>query len=588
MEICSKHVDKATVEANNRVSLLLAKSLYHIYRRQAFIIEELKNTRKLQAVREFNALFQNCYDNARKVIDILASLLDANTLDDEGSKMLDIAMIDYSRETNKLNECNRCLMCRKKAKLCRSHVFPRTILEKFCSSLSRPGSKKNVTSIRQGKLESAKTLTTFLLCLSCEEILNKGGEEKFSHRFLDTIYDKNNPSSPTSSHDIQYGSWLYNFCVGLVFRGIGQYFPHCYSNSELMYQFFAQCRHYLLGNSCALSNARKLPNIAVILNPTSAEAKKIPGFINFALNYPLSTTNSSLPLDGVIPTTAERIYYLLIHFGIINVILLVEPSQICLLPDDTILHPEGGVLPILEDSKRGDIIPKGLWKFFEQTAVELETEHVQMSLSRLKWQEDNVLVEPNEDKVELYGFMPSFDKDTKNFGGVISSATIADVEKTIDFLPSGFHINHRSHVTSVTLPDNHKLILHYTFTNEIGKGESVFLAIDDELKRPYIIYHCYHLGLQMHVAFFVNSETSEAEEYLQDKNSMIRVDDVEKFTKFRKRISKILPQMVLSKGIISLSSLLCRTRVRLVIAVVIELILHACCLSFFFFLFRDF
>ena len=40
-------------------------------------------------------------------------------------------------------------------------------------------------------------------------------------------------------------------------------------------------------------------------------------------------------------------------------------------------------IPKIED--RNTIIPKGLWTMFEQTAVEIETEHVRMSLSRLKW-----------------------------------------------------------------------------------------------------------------------------------------------------------------------------------------------------------
>ena len=550
---------------NDTMNLLLAKSLYHVYRRQAFNLEELKNTHKLQAGKKYSSLSQTCYDNARKVIDILTSFLDAGLLDEEGSKMLDLAMIDYSRETNKLNECSRCLMCRKKAKLCRSHVFPRNILEKFCSSLSRPGSKKNMTSFRQGKLESAKTFTTFLFCLECEAILNRGGEEAFSNNFLDTIYDKSDPSSPRSDHHIHYGSWLYNFCAGLMFRGIGQYFPHGYSNTQEIYEILLRCRNYLL---CALDDEAKLPSIAVVLNPTSvqlsSDAKKSPGFMNLALNYPLDETSSALPLDGIVPTTADRVYYFLIHFGIINVILFVEPSQKRHLPENATVSPEGGVLHVLEDEKRADTIPKGLWKFFEQTAVALETEHVEMSLSRLKWQEDNVLIEPTEERVELFGVMPSFDKDAETFGGIIEPASIVSVEKTVDFLPPGFQINHRDQLTSVILPDGHKLILHYTFTDGGGVGESVFLAIGDDLQRPYIIYHCYHPGLQMHAAFFINSKTFEAEEYLPDKNPKVRVGNIERFSIFRAKVPKILPQIILSKGISSLPALLCRVRIRFV------------------------
>ena len=390
---------------------------------------------------------------------------------------------------------------------------------------------------------------------------------QFAAKFLDKVYNKCDPTSPSSQHVITYESWLFHFCVGLVFRGLGQFFPHGYSNVNEVYEVFVQSRQYLLGiSSESVCMKSKPPLIAVLINPTSTVSSgstRSPGFMNFALNYPLNEINSSLPLDGIVPPTLDQIYYFIIHFGIINVISLVDPSQKSHLPQQCLIQPEGGGLHILEDKERASTIPKGLWTMFEQTAVDVETEHVRMSLSRLKWQEDNVLTEPAQEVAELFGFMPSFEKDTKDFGNVLCPASIAGVEKTLDFLPEGFQVNHRAHVNSVVLPEEHKLIFHYTFTKGQGNGESVFVAVGSEHpEKPYIIFHTYQPGLQMHVAFFVNVESFEAEEFLSDKDPRIRVSDVRRFTSFREKVPELLPQLILSKGASSLSSLLRRIQIR--------------------------
>ena len=569
-EICSKHYEQSsTIDESNALCLFLAKSVFHIYRRQAFQLQEVKDTQKVQSGKNYQVLHQECYKSARKVIDLLCSALDGGFIDDEGSKMLDIAMIDYSRETNKLHECKRCLLCLKTAKLCRSHIFPRGILERFCASMTTPEkSKKNITHFRQGKLTSPKVLTTFLLCEDCETILSQGGEVHFSSKFVDKIYNPCDPKSPSLEHIITYEGWLYHFCVGLIFRGLGQFFPHNYSNTNDVYSLFVQSRKYLLGTLSAKST---LPLIAILINPNEIapeSAKSVAGFMNFSLNYPLIESSSSLPLDGIMPATPEKIYYFLVHFGIINVISLVDSSQEVHLSSQCIIQPGGGVLHIPESEERNEIIPKGVWTMFEQRAVEIETEHVRMSLSRLKWQ-DNVLTEPAKEIVEVFGFMPSFEKDIKDFSNTLRPASVAGVEKTLDFLPEGFQVIHRAQHNSVLLPEGHQLLLHYTFTTGHGSGESVFLAVGTNrpfsLNKPYIIYNFYRPGLQMHAAFFVNHKSFVAEEFLPEKDPRIRLNDVPHIIQFRERVPNVLPQIILSKGISNFSSLLQRIQKRYII-----------------------
>ena len=287
--ICTRHYEQSFEPAESNVlCLILAKSHFHIYRRQAFQLQEMEITQKVQSGKKFHILHQECYKIARKVIDLLCRALDGGFIDDEGSQMLDIAMIDYSRETNKLNECNRCLLCLKAAELLRSHIFPRGILERFSASMTIPEkSKKNITHFRRGKLTSSKALSTFLLCQSCENILSQNGEAHFSSKFLEKLYNPSDPISPSSEHIIFYDGWLYHFCIGLIFRGLGQFFPHGYSNTSAVYNMFVQSRKYLLGTTSAKPT---LPLIAIIINPneiTPESAGSVAGFMNFSLNYPL-------------------------------------------------------------------------------------------------------------------------------------------------------------------------------------------------------------------------------------------------------------------------------------------------------------
>lgn len=569
-EICAKYSNKLSSTENQDDMQLLklyeGKSLFHVYRRQAFHLQEMQDTKGIRTGKKYRLLHRQCYDNARKLINLLTVALDKGFIDEEGSRMLDLAMIDYSRETNKLNECSRCLLCRKNARLHRSHVFPRNILEKFCSSMERPEKgKQSITPVRPGPLQSPKGVTTFLFCESCEDIFNRNGEMQFSPKFLSKLYDMSIPESPKSEHHIHYERWLYQFCVGLVFRGLAQVYPHNYHNKDDVYQFFTQCRKYLLNTEATASS--ELPKIALLVNPTCAPLETTkPGFMDFALNYPLQEASSSLSLDGAVSKSPDRIFYFLVHFGIINIIGIVDPSEECHLPSNCFVQPASGVLKVPIDQERYKIIPKGLWMLFEETAVEVETEHVRMSLSRLKWQEDNILTDPPEQAVNTFGFAPSFHRDVEDQGKVLRPASIANVEKTFNFLPEEFQLHHKEEHSLVVTPEGHKLIFHYTSTDGSGSGHSVFLAVGVEgafpPNRPYIIYHFYRPGLQMHAAFFVNIETFQPEEFLSDKDPKIRISDVQRFVRFRQDVPTLLPKILLSKGVYSLKSLLRRIQMR--------------------------
>ena len=96
---------------NDKLNLKIwrAKSLFKVYKREQRYLR-LKSLSKS----EYYQLHKKCYEKTKEVIGILGMALDNDCLDSEGSKMFDLAMMDYIHGTNKLNDCKRCYLCRRK------------------------------------------------------------------------------------------------------------------------------------------------------------------------------------------------------------------------------------------------------------------------------------------------------------------------------------------------------------------------------------------------------------------------------------------------------------------------------------------
>ena len=570
IKMCEKYLDKFTssIECGDAhlLKLYKGKSLFCMYRRQAFQIELLEK-KGIKSGKKYQLMHKQCFDIAGECIGLLISAFDGEFIDDEGLKMLDLAMIDFSKETNKLNDFNRCLLCQKNAKLHRSHIFPRSILEKFGKGMSRPEkTKQNITPMRPGPLQSPRSaMTTFLFCDACEHLFSRNGEMQFSPMFLDVLYNIKSSNSLANEHHISYEKWLYQFCIGLMFRFLAQFYPHDFSNDNDIYKFFTLCRKYLLSSDNIAKD--DLPDIAVFVNPVSVVPKEAKvGFMDHALNYPLILSSSSLPLDGIDQKTPDKIFYFIVHFGIINVIGIVNSAQKEGLPADCFIHEAGGVLHVPDNQERYNAMPRGLWKYFKHQAVEIEAEYLQMSLSRLNWQEDNVLTEPPEELVNLFSFIPSYDRDIEDQAQKLRPATVAGAEKTLNFLPKGFQLYHYEEKRSVFIPDNHKLIFHSNTRNASKLSHTLFLAVGNEgifsFNRPYIICHIYQHGLQLHSAFFINPNTLQAEDFLPDSDPKIRAKDIKPFSLIRENMPALLKQILLSKGVCNLKYLLRRIEMR--------------------------
>ena len=128
-EECISECDK--IKWHPQASLLKAKAYFQIYRS-----EQRRIKTAVMQPKEFHQKHAACYKKAKVAIALLGNLLDSCHIDEnhECSKLLDLAMIDYLQATNNLRDCGRCLLCRKRAKLKRSHMWPKSLLDAFVSS----------------------------------------------------------------------------------------------------------------------------------------------------------------------------------------------------------------------------------------------------------------------------------------------------------------------------------------------------------------------------------------------------------------------------------------------------------------------
>lgn len=233
LELCEqRHMD---------CKLLLGKLLFHQYQREQRILEHKKDYFTLHDMHAEGKI-KDCYDKASKTIRILGFCLDCNSIDDDGLDMLNIALLDYVRETTGLKEIKRCYLCLKRAPVRKSHICPHTIQKIIANKVNptvTPNSGHFITTLtKRHSVSTPKTDTKWLLCDDCELKLSRNGEQQFA-----TLFQNIFPQ--VKMYDIKYGSWLYEFCVGLFFRCMTTVRNFGVSNEKEIFRFNQACRKYL-------------------------------------------------------------------------------------------------------------------------------------------------------------------------------------------------------------------------------------------------------------------------------------------------------------------------------------------------------
>jgi hypothetical protein len=571
ISLCKKFAENLILkDGKNKAMYLMGKANFHVYQKKKFQLKK-QSQAELQHTQEYQELHKECYQMAKSVVGLLGAALDNGflVLCPEELKMLDMAMIDYIIEAK--GDCGRCLLCFQKQKLRKSHYFPRAILETLSRGSSKPLDQKifRCGPDYYGASKSVRELYYLMFCSRCENLFSNHGETQFNPQFLLKIYDESNPHQPTALQDIEYGKWLYQFCVGVIFRGLAvrNSCSDMFVNSERVYHLFHKCRRLL----CFINPTQNFPQVktspledvkvAILVNPS--EVLDQPSLSSVLTSQVINYINIQSALDDDVISRPHWLHAFVVHFGVINVLVSIEPSELN-VSSEFIINPSGGHFTVPADVDRGMKLPKGIWKAFELEAVQSDMDIIQLPDRVAREFEIKKIQQPSELHQTLFPTIKSEIKAAETLLTRVMPSSLPEAIKISNFLPDQFIIRPPSAPTSVFLPTGHSILVHRSYNLGKDTGDTLFLAVGSDkaysLDKPYVLYHHYEPGLQLHYGIFVSAITLEAQESLQDRKpkTILKGTDFDVVENFRRICHIKLKETLGEKGIANCMSLLKR------------------------------
>lgn len=534
-------------DVNNYMLLMKAKSLFQIFVDEIVMLKRQKG----QVQEKFYRLqHSDCYAKVKQCIFALGTLLDKGELNAEGSQLLDLSMIHYAYETNDLRSCKRCLLCRKVAKLQRSHIWPRALLQELSSGVEVPDTKKSylVSWQPQNRFWSPKEITFFLFCESCEHLLNQFGESQFIPHFFRKVHNSLCPDQ-----EIVYGPWLYQFCIGIIFRGLLNPALMKFVNGDETYSLLESCRTFLLtiSDSSSLNDDNSLPQVYIFLNQVGSDTvskDSINHLLKLRTFFGVEEIDMS---DGKI-TKPRSAQYFLAHFGTVNILTKFKASTYKLHPTCKI-SSSGGSFNVPANSQRQHLIPPGVW------TVLLSLTDFQVN-RYMEGQNPGGLQQISKENIDLLGLLSSGERDLSSM--LLQIQLFASSPKMISFLPREFIVRH----SGIELPHQHRVLLHYLIIHKDSSQDTLFLCAGTggnySLKRLYVIYHYFKGGFELAAAFFISSDDLTAQEFLPESQDLPTLNKISQVSSIRQYIHKLLPTILQEKGFLSFRSLSCRIHER--------------------------
>ena len=511
--VCSELIEEITgdEEVKCKAKLLKGKAVFYGYQRKLMYYMTKKSELSKPDERK---LISECFQSISETISHLGRALDDAYIDQEGSRLLDWAMIDCTRETNWLVRCNRCFLCRRFDRLCKSHVFPRFQLEQSDGGKAIFGHDKH-------RLKSAKECWIWLCCRRCEGIMTQNAENDFSTRF-------------PSTGSVEYSSWLFNYCCTILFRTFAcMKFPLTFNDNEI-YQAFLSCRKHLLSLSVKIKNVDLTPTkmekhqLQLLSTVVTEEIKPflfvLPDEIFFerkqgVLEQGMRNTDTLCFLsfrrliDGYKDLARQPHFFVAYSKGI-AILLPFSPSAQCVLPQSCCISSQNGTYTIPGEREAIKLIPKGLWELHHMCAVEYfqsltEALRQMTPLAADKMVLDRAFAGISNLLEDFYSISEAMDKSGKgseapaeiedngdpksraldSSSDVLAIPFLPLVGKAqISMLPPDFKI-YQSRFSSIKLPRGHQILLHHV---EDSSNLTVFIVVSDSgdfsLDKPYIIY----------------------------------------------------------------------------------------------------
>ena len=608
VDVCNKAIQVKSGDdfPVRTLNILRGKALYH-----KFIKEQRRLQLSTLTVDMKIALKEACYKVNRQVIELLGRAFDDRLFDDndETAYMLDRAMMDCVFNANMLSSCHRCYLCRrnlkkieevvsptpelsqpekageetsqqeqnvsdlsppkgnrgKKAeKLIKSHIIPRAILEQLCGSLSKNKqvilSTKSSIRASEERLLTPAELAYYMLCPKCEDTLSANGETQFSLKFFRKLYSLTDEHWAEAEQLINYGPWLYQFCVGLIFRAL-HWDVDDYSNGNELYAVFRKCRDSVMGWMHTVERGRVDDlKISIFISPLSVgHYEQQSGYMNMFLRGGLGEFFGHKDASR---TSKARAHFFVVRFGVVNIAVEFGDFQFKDEFKRFIIKPSGGTYLVPSEKERRRQIPQCIWSQYEEISHSIRS-HLWVADPQISRSiKGEQIRQENPDKVDPFNVGAGIiSEGLSNFLKHLSHDDTHDVCR----LPPEFSLKSTSDSGKITLPKGHTILLHANYVRGEAKGSTFFVAVGSSKKypinKPYVIWHFYdHQSRSSCGAFFSPKDLSITEFLIGSQTRTMQLLINSSLATARERMPKILRDLLAEKGFSSMASLLQRVK----------------------------
>ena len=376
----------ATSSLHGLVRQVRGKAFAHLHQNQFWHIVEQDSLDVAVPLKRGN-LVDQCANSAKAAVKDLRFALDKGKLDEEGSYLMDIAMLHFVMIKHQLRDCDCCLLCRRRGmKLKESHICPKFLLKY---------TKEFYPSYGRFAAYTPKTATYAMLCGRCEQILSQNGEDQFQKDIMPLLSTAND-----QVQTVKYNSTLYSFCLGIVFRFFMHYPFITYYNASEIYSLLVACRHHLLllpvkypetdapppVASPPVGTAMPLAPVEVFLIPSPLklhiEKSQLCILANtMTCHYGAAYLNA--PLSTEPDTKGNVCHALVVHLFSCSIVVPFSPAQGGDLDESCRINPHGGEYQVLPDIEKWETLPSGLLEVFVSFA-HLSEDNYQKIISGMK------------------------------------------------------------------------------------------------------------------------------------------------------------------------------------------------------------
>ena len=407
-----------------------------------------------------------------QAINLLGEALDSNNLDEEGSELLDLTLIDYSKEAGELSKCKRCLLCRVEGDLVPASLQP----AKHSNDKSEAdyGSSATIfdqnTFILQSYMYLAGSHITFMFCKECHSLLSH-----YSHLNLQLVLQA---IDPVKEKSYKYSKSLYISLMAHIAQNMPFTFCDCANDWKAIYAAFVACRQTLLSVNKSNGGHALIPKLYFLVNPFC--------FYIFNKNsldlhqlLPESRSIRALVTNQQTVLNKRNIHghtFFLFHTGLWNIVLCFGSGNELEIPPAYLVNPNGGTYPIPSLKQSWEALPLNVLRIFHDLK---EADEYRGAFQSLLHSEGKVLSHPGENNLPLFS----------------NSEKLLLPHRCIrSFLPKQFcvHMNSEDCIKTVSVPEGHAILGHsFDRDNDLTLILACVSKIKPQQKQFYYIHICW-------------------------------------------------------------------------------------------------